>query len=324
MNYRDLPLFHSTNTMTDDNYEEILASYKKSFTPSLIDDISGLMSGEFNITGDVYSLSALMVSEKAKSFLFYPQAFFIFEALDGYFTRRSGLSSYELRYTLSGKGYLEYEGKKYTLNKGDGYWIDCRKPHYYYASEEGWSSTVFHFNGIMCKQLFEEYFLEGNVSFSFEDIPSFEMLQHQALAATQKLAPYMEYRVSCLIDLLLTELLTANRSNFSNTSLENRDTMISIIEYIREHYAEKLNIDELAHQFGIGRTVLYRQFKKFTGFSPSDYILELRMNQAKFLLKSTKMSIEEISTRIGFHDAGHFSQLFKKKLGHTPIKYRKL
>lgn len=324
MNYHDLPLFHTTNTLTDKNYEKVLTEYKQLFPPIIVDNIGGLMRGDFNITGNVYSLSNLIVSDKAKTGLFYPQAFFIFEAQDGYFTQREGLDSYELRYTLSGKGHLEYDGKKTTLNKGDGYWIDCRKPHYYYASAEGWTSTVFHINGTMVKQLYEEYISDGNIIFRFKDIPSFEMLQHQVLLATQKTAPYIEYRVSCLIHLLLTELLTAQRIHSSDFDTDNNAIIISVIDYIREHYTEKINIDKLAHQFGISRTILYRQFKKYTGFSPSDYILELRMNQAKFLLKNTKASIEEISARTGFHDAAHFSQIFKKRNGYTPMRYRKL
>ncbi|CUX23180.1 AraC-like ligand binding domain protein [Clostridium sp. C105KSO15] len=87
--------------------------------------------GHFQINGVEHYHPAFLVSEDAKQNLIYPQGFLIMDARKDYYTDRSYLDSFELRYTLEGEGFLEYNGRKYTLRPGEGYWIDCKKPHYY-------------------------------------------------------------------------------------------------------------------------------------------------------------------------------------------------
>lgn len=254
----------------------------------------------------------------------YVQAFMIFDAKDGYYTNRENLDSYELRYTLSGEGILEYEGKKYILKEGEGYFISCKKPHTYYAKKCGWKSTVFHFNGSLCADFFDAYTRTGSCKFDKNACPSFEMMQYQVLQATQKITPYQEYRINCLIDLLLSELLSTAENAVNTKQSGNTEVITALLDYIHMNYAEDIVFDSLAKEFGISRTLLFENFKCYTGSTPANYLLQIRIKQAKLLLKTTSNSIEEIATQIGFKDAGHFSQMFKKGVGITPLKYRKM
>ena len=68
---------------------------------------------------------------------------------------------------------------------------------------------------------------------------------------------------------------------------------------------------------------IFESFRCYTGFSPGKYLLQVRIKQARILLKTSTASIEVIATSVGFKDAGHFSQMFKKEVGITPLKYRK-
>ena len=68
---------------------------------------------------------------------------------------------------------------------------------------------------------------------------------------------------------------------------------------------------------------LSRIFKKYTGFSPYEYLLNERLTQGKTLLQNTRLSVEEIAQRVGFNSASHFIRMFRKYEGLTPLQFRK-
>ena len=129
----------------------------------------------------------------------------------------------------------------------------------------------------------------------------------------------MEYEVSCTFYMLLTNLLIA-QSKTRNTS----EVIEKIVSYIQANYMKNLTTDELSHHFGLSRTHMTRCFKEYTGFAPHEYITQLRIYNAKYLLKTTDLSIEDISRQTGFSDSVYFIQVFKKIEGITPSKFRKM
>ncbi len=79
---------------------------------------------------------------------------------------------------------------------------------------------------------------------------------------------------------------------------------------------------ELAKQYNVGYSYFRQMFKKYTGVSPGQYHLQLRLIRAKELLISTNKSIKEISYEQGFQSIYYFSNLFKKKEGMNPSEFR--
>ncbi len=323
MRYDSLPFITVSASMDKETVFPILHSYAPYASEFLLQELSKMLTGDFKLDGEISVLPNLMASQHALDQLMYVQAFMIFNAGAGYYTEREGLDSYELRYTLSGEGVLEYEGKKYTLKEGDGYFISCQKPHIYYSGKNGWKSTVLHINGGLCSDFFERYEKDGQYWISNDTMPSFETMQFQVLQATQKVHPYQEYRINCLLDLLLTELLTSTESLSANQKGNNAEVISTLLDYIHSHYMEDIVFEKMAKTFGISRTLLFSEFKRYTGFTPAVYLMKIRISQAKLLLANTSLSVETVSMQAGFNDAGHFSQIFKKEVGTTPLKYRK-
>lgn len=96
-----------------------------------------------------------------------------------------------------------------------------------------------------------------------------------------------------------------------------------VLGYIRENYRENLQNSEIAKLAGYHEYYLNRIFVKQMGVSIHKYILNLRIRESERLLLDTDMPVSEISTRIGFNNATHFSSYFKKKMNMTPIEYRR-
>ena len=269
-------------------------------------------------SGTSYTMPEFIVSAKAKETLIYPESFCLLETFSDYYTEGSGQEFYELRYILEGEGYLNYNGRHYLLKKGDGCLIDCRQKYCYQSNHYRWVSTCLYFNGAPAAPLVQSYLQFCNVKFTDDMFSNFEPLQTHILQCTQKTSSYMEYEVSCTFYMLLTNLLIA-RSKTRNTS----EIIEKMVSYIQANYMKNLTTDNLSHHFGISRTHMTRCFKEYTGFAPHEYITQLRIYNAKYLLKATDLPIEEISRQTGFSDAVYFIQVFKKLEGITPSKFRK-
>lgn len=94
------------------------------------------------------------------------------------------------------------------------------------------------------------------------------------------------------------------------------------IEYMRAHYTEAIKIDDAAAIALQSRFHFIRSFKAATGYAPYQYVLHLRMEEARRLLKSTSRSVAEISFMLGFSTPSQFYRVFEKSAGTTPEQYR--
>ncbi len=99
---------------------------------------------------------------------------------------------------------------------------------------------------------------------------------------------------------------------------------VNVIYYLKSCYQKKITIEHLAEEFHTNRTSLLSDFKKYTGQSVNQYLIQLRLTMASTLLRDTLLTIDEICNRTGFHDISYFSKVFKKKLNYTPSEYRKI
>ncbi len=95
-------------------------------------------------------------------------------------------------------------------------------------------------------------------------------------------------------------------------------------EYIVRHLNEQIKLEDIALNVHLSPSYLSMLFKRETGENISDYMQYLRIEEAKRLLKSTNLYVNEIAERVGYTDPKHFSKLFKKQIGSQPQEYRKL
>ena len=95
-----------------------------------------------------------------------------------------------------------------------------------------------------------------------------------------------------------------------------------LIKYMDSNFTQPLTLDFLSDFAGVSKYYLSREFKKYTGFSPNDYLITLRVNKAKSLLTNTTLPAVKIAHEVGIYDSNNFTNLFKRKTGMTPIQYR--
>ena len=96
-----------------------------------------------------------------------------------------------------------------------------------------------------------------------------------------------------------------------------------ITDWMREHVAEDFSLEQLAALAGLSKFHFHRLFKSAVGESPSHYHLNLRMHEAKRLLRETKQSVMAIALDVGYANPSHFAQLFRRETGLSPSDYRR-
>jgi transcriptional regulator GlxA family with amidase domain len=92
--------------------------------------------------------------------------------------------------------------------------------------------------------------------------------------------------------------------------------------FLRDNFERDVSIGQLAKTVGMGPRNFIRRFKAATGRLPGTYLQTLRISAAKELLEQGPISIQEVSTRIGYGDVAFFRRLFKRQTGMTPADYR--
>jgi AraC family transcriptional regulator len=96
-----------------------------------------------------------------------------------------------------------------------------------------------------------------------------------------------------------------------------------ITDWIAEHIAEDFDLARLAALAGLSKFHFQRLFKSSMGVSPSRYHINLRMEEARRLLRETKMSVIDAALEVGYKDPSHFARLFLRETGLSPSEYRK-
>lgn len=96
-----------------------------------------------------------------------------------------------------------------------------------------------------------------------------------------------------------------------------------MLSYIQQHYTEKITLGHLANQFHMSEKYLSRYFKQHFGLNFKQYLLHLRMMQAKHMLETSACSVLEVALSAGFPSVNYFIRTFKELYGVTPLQYRK-
>lgn len=94
------------------------------------------------------------------------------------------------------------------------------------------------------------------------------------------------------------------------------------LQYIQAHYTEELSLERVASVVFLNPVYFSQLFKQKTGQGYKDYVISLRMEEAKRLLRDPQLRLTNISERIGYQDMRHFTQVFRRKCGMTPTEYR--
>ncbi len=198
-------------------------------------------------------------------------------------------------------------GKWYLIPTGCSFRYECGEEmeHYYFHLK------LCDFDGTdllrKCKKPLSINMEEDRIGFMKECIDNKNVLEGLKLQETA---------FNVLLELLKKYNVDIKTENYSLC-------VMKAIRYIKENLSVQLTISEIAENTFISKSTLTKHFQKELSMSVNEYIYDLVMSGAEYMLATSDVSMQEISEKFGFYDQFYFSRRFKEKFGQSPREYRK-
>jgi AraC-like DNA-binding protein len=129
-------------------------------------------------------------------------------------------------------------------------------------------------------------------------------------------------RINQLVDELF--ILSARQLTRQNDSRRDfPQTFMKLEKTLRENLSHQWSVEEMSALVGLGTTAFSEKVKSYTGFSPLNYLINIRITEAIKLLKRRDAHVTDIALDTGFYSSQHFATTFKKLTGYTPSEFRK-
>lgn len=248
----------------------------------------------------------------------------------------------EFGFVVDGSVLIECGNNRYTLKKGDIYFINSNTLHAMFKAVSdqnsvfrsivvhssvigGKENSIYHHKYVLplINSGLREWILTAKdnlylkISGLLTDIWNTEntqVLDHELIVRNE---------LSQLLNLLI-HLSENNRRIPPAASIVQERRLRDILVFIHSHYAEKITLDDLASAVFISKSEVLRCFKNITGQSPFEYLKNYRLRNAAYMIQNTSYSIHTICGLCGFEDHSYFSKCFKENYGCSPRDYKKI
>lgn len=223
---------------------------------------------------------------------------------------------------LDGEGMVELNGKRYYPKPGQLFFLPGGVVQSYSTiSENTFLKYYVHFTAkVGGSNLFQ--FLELPVFITVESMEPWIRKFEDLLGAYRDKSYFAVFRQQAvLLDILFSFAAQAGPDRIQFRVPDAMEKMEAILAHIDEHLSANYTVEQLAAHFHYHPNHLIRVFKRFTGYTPIQYINRRKMEAAKFRLLSTDQSVADISLAVGM-EPHYFSRMFKEYSGYSPSLFR--
>lgn len=277
--------------------------------------------------GDITGLKVTpLVKTKRTALLpFYLESIGDYDCDESFFVDRCGYNTCLLIYTLSGEGRIRYEEEEYTTCAGELIVLNCNRHQYYATKGERWHFLWLHINGKCAFDYTDLLNITSCKPLYLGNRILFQTIYEKLRLLVQRFDAIEEMEISLELQMLFTNIIRIKGTQDLNSRFQNYKQEIGeIIAYMQQMYQKDLTVEHLAERCHLSKSFFSKVFKAYTGHTPYDFLLEIRLKQVQKMLLETTESIAEIAKICGFADSKNLIFHFKKCFTMTPLQYRKL
>ncbi|MFV0365298.1 MAG: AraC family transcriptional regulator [Mangrovibacterium sp.] len=253
----------------------------------------------------------------------YPQ---IEHPSEYYFTWEKGrvLNEYQILLITEGEGMVETHNGVFHVSSGSIIIVRKEEWHRYRPNPKtGWAELYVGFSGMLADHFLREIqVLKGQtvINCGFNEL-IYKTYSKLFEVASKEFPGSQQVASSCIIELL------ANIASWEKQKQFTDKPIVQVIEHtkllMRENIHGEIDLAQIACDNHITYSYLRRMFKSYTGISPHQYFLDMKLLKAKELLITSNLTIKEVGYCMGFSSEHYFSRIFKKKTGLLPSEVRK-
>lgn len=236
------------------------------------------------------------------------------------------LPEYQLIYIVDGKGTLVTKSAgKTAVESGDMFILFPGEWHSYKPDDStGWNEYWIGFQGINIDNRVKAGFFSPEAPLFHIGYNEFIInLYHEAIRTAMRQEPFFQQLLAGVVNHLLGIMfMTGNRNAL--TKDEESVRIVNMAKSLMDDSIENdIRMPDIADKLSISYTKFRRLFKQYTGLSPAQYFINLRIHRAKEMLRGTSASIKEISITLHFESAEYFTTMFRSRTGMTPTEFRR-
>ena len=157
-------------------------------------------------------------------------------------------------------------------------------------------------------------------NYAVKNKPRFTELFNQLYEAYGRKGICDKLNTKAYMILIISEIVH-ELENQSDKALSGADFIMQFIDYVTNHYADGIDLNEIVKDFGISPSRFRTIFKTRMNRTPWEYVIDCRIEQAKHLLLTGRYNMSEVSYMVGYDDIHYFSRLFKSKVGCSPTAF---
>lgn len=238
--------------------------------------------------------------------------------------RPRGRGDYQLLYIAEGKAHFFFDGVEKIVQKGEAVLFRPYQPQsYFYYNKDQCEVYWVHFTGGEVEEILAHYGFQKNDKVVFAGTsPDYPWLFEQLIRELQLCREHYE---ELLVMLLRHILLIINRYSAENgrAGMEFINEIEKAVRYFNQNYNTDISIEEYAESLHTSTCWFIRRFKQVVKMTPMQYIVSLRVANAKTLLETKGMNVAEVSCAVGYDNPLYFSRIFSKYTGMSPTEYKK-
>jgi len=245
-----------------------------------------------------------------------------------YFTWDKGryLSSYQVLLIAEGQGVFESKNTGViSLQPGSMILLYPNEWHRYRPLEKtGWREYWIGFNGDVGKKIADSSpFKETNPVIHIKDFEEIQGLFDDAVSnAVEEMPGFQQIVTGLLLQVFGNVHYQVKHKSRLNKSFMKQINLAR--ELMQNTVNESMDVTEIAKKLNVSYAMFRKKFKQFTGLSPKDYQVQLKLKRAKALLMGSDLPISVIAAETGYESIYHFSKVFKEKTGYSPSQYRQM
>ncbi|WP_424766876.1 AraC family transcriptional regulator [Paenibacillus sp. sgz302251] len=244
-----------------------------------------------------------------------------------YSLRNAGaLNNFNIHYVVSGRGYVEWDGKEYTLEAGEAVlYFPLQRQHYYSSKDDPWDIRWVHFYGNGLQDYMIERGFHKSQLWTIRNRSAWEQAHEVLLAEAETHRMLHPTRLSALTYAILAVFVEQAVPISGSRAHSSANRILELLPRMQQKAAEPFNLEHWSEQAGVSSYYFCKLFRSVMEMTPMDFITRSRLQMAKqWLLERKDTNIGQIAMDAGYPSVSYFNKRFMEHEGMTPTMYRLL